>query len=448
MKKYLSTSFLFLAAVAIAAAFLSTARASDHIDGPQLANDHASDINDMYFFLDPNDNSQVVLVMTINPFLISSEIIGQAIFDHNIRYRFEIENTGDAQTDAFLDVRFTRSVGRETGPQTATVTLPNGQTFTAFTNVPSQGADSSNTQPPPLTVTTDSASGVSIFAGVSDDPFFLDNTAANRFVLSSVANPGNPNRAIFANRAGFNAKDGSDPNADNQGPAPRQGSNAGQNQGAGRDTYAGFSTLTIAVRAPAALLRGAPNKANLQGNLLGLNGVTQRQRFQIVQTHGQVVASGPFVTVDREGVPLVNNGLIPPSRKDEYNGSTPADDASGRFRADLITSINNFGTNAANRDMLLGMIQVNGDLVRMDLRVPNTGPGGGNNTNGGPANMGGRRLQDDVADATFTLLNNGAPLGDFVDRNDFIFGNLFPFVAPQVMPNPNGLNSKDTRLRL
>ncbi|MBA3770620.1 MAG: DUF4331 family protein, partial [Blastocatellia bacterium] len=62
--------------------------ASDHIDGPQLAHDHASDINDMYFFLDPNDNSRVVMVMTINPFLISSEIIGQAIFDHNLRYRF------------------------------------------------------------------------------------------------------------------------------------------------------------------------------------------------------------------------------------------------------------------------------------------------------------------------------------------------------------------------
>ena len=59
-------------------------RASDHIDGPQLANDHASDINDMYFFLDPNDNTKVVMIMTVNPFMISSEIIGQALFDHNL----------------------------------------------------------------------------------------------------------------------------------------------------------------------------------------------------------------------------------------------------------------------------------------------------------------------------------------------------------------------------
>ncbi|CAN5406145.1 hypothetical protein BH20VER3_BH20VER3_07550 [soil metagenome] len=449
MKKYILNLRSTLAAAAIAAIVASAPTyASDHIDGPQLAHDHASDINDMYFFVDSNDNSQVVMVMTINPFGISSEIIGQAIFDHNIRYRFEIENTGDARTDRFIDVTFTRGLGRETGPQTATVQLPTGQSFTALTNVPSQGDDVPDINPPALNVTTDPASGVSIFAGVSDDPFFLDNTAANRFVLSAGRNPGHPDTGIFPNRAGFNAPDGTDPDADNQGPAPFQGGTVGQNQGAGRDTYAGFSTLTIAVRVPAEMLRGAPTKANRQGHLLGLNGVTQRQRFQVVQNNGQVDGSGPYRNVDREGLPLVNNGLIPAERKDEYNASTPVDDANGKFRADLITSLNNFGTNATNRKILLNMIQRNGDLVRLDLRVPNSGPGGGNNPDGGAANMGGRRLQDDVADATFTLINNDEPLSDFVDRNDLAFGDLFPFVAPQVMPNPDGINNVDTRVRL
>lgn len=439
---------LFALVLTFALAFqltpLPTSNASDHIDGPQLANDHASDINDMWFFLDPNDNTRVVMIMTINPFLISSEIIGQAIFDHNLRYRFEIENTGDAQTDLNLDVRFTRGLGRETGPQTATVTLPNGQTFTALTNVPTQGADRLDREPPALNVTTNAASGVSIFAGVTDDPFFLDNTAANRFVLSSARNPGNPNRSVFAERAGFNAPDGSDPNADHQrsGLLPGQTRNQGLEQGPGRDTYSGFSTLTIAISVPVAMVRGS-------GFELGLNGVTQRQHNQSILANGQVgFTSGPFVTVDREGVPLVNNGLIPPARKDEYNGATPVDDASGRFRADITQSLRNFGTNDANIATLLNLIQVRGDILRLDIRVPNSGPGGGNNTNGGPANNGGRRLQDDVADATFTLINNGQPLGDFVDRNDFEFGNTFPFVAPQVMPNPNGNNSRDNRTRM
>ncbi len=418
--------------------------ASDHIDGPQLTNDHASDINDMWFFLDPNDNSRVVMIMTINPFLISSEIIGQAIFDHNLRYRFEIENTGNAEPDLFLDVRFNRGLGRETGAQTATITLPNGRTFTAPTNIPTQGADRLDREPPALNVTTDAISGASLFAGVTEDPFFLDNTAANRYVLSSVRNPGNPNREVFRNRAGFNAPDGSDPNSDHQraGQLPGQARNVGQDQGPGRDTYAGFSTLTIAVSVPVASVRGPV------GHELGLNGVTQRQQTQTVRTDGQVVGSGPFITVDREGVPLVNNGLIPPARKDEYNGAPTTADASGVFRADITQSLQNFGTNAANINTILNMIQVRGDILRLDFLIPNTGPGGGNNTNGGPANNGGRRLQDDVVDATFTLINNGVPLGDFVDRNDFEFGNTFPFVAPQVMPNPNGNNSRDTRIRL
>jgi hypothetical protein len=461
-------------------------KASDHIDGPQLANDHASDINDMYFFVDPNDNSRVVMVMTINPFLISSEIIGQAIFDHNLRYRFEIENTGDARPDRFIDVRFTRGLGRETAPQTALVTLPdgqsfdapvntsipnvvlpsvdilnvdtsrfdisalvNGENFIAMTNVPSQGDDTNDIEPPELPVTNDAASRVSFFAGITEDPFFLDNTAANRFVLSSVRNPGNPNREVFRNRAGFNAPDGSDPNADSQGPAPLQARNQGVNQGAGRDTYAGFNTLTIAVSVPAVLLRGLPRTfRNRFGNEIGLNGVTQRQRLQTVREDGQVSGSGDWVTVDREGNPLVVNGLIPPPRKDEYNGARTVDDESGRFRTDLIIALRNFGTNDEFTGRILNMIQERGDILRLNLRVPNNGPGGGNNPGGGAANMGGRRLQDDVADATFTLINNGQPLGDFVDRNEFLFGNTFPFVAPQIMPNPNGINSRDTRLRL
>lgn len=44
--------------------------ASDHIDAPTLAHDNGSDINDMYIFLDPNDNTRVVVIMNINPFLI------------------------------------------------------------------------------------------------------------------------------------------------------------------------------------------------------------------------------------------------------------------------------------------------------------------------------------------------------------------------------------------
>lgn len=384
-----------LIAAAVISAFLPApqAFASDHIDSPTLAQDHASDIGDTYAFLDPNDNSKVVLIMTTNPFIISAEAIGQAIFDHNVRYRFEIENTGNARPDLFVDVHYSKGVGR-LQPQTATINLPDGHSFTAPTTPASQ-----DDTPPELVVTRDPTSGVSFFAGAVDDPFFLDNTAANRFVLSSIANPGNPNRAVFADRAGPD--------------------------GIGRDTYAGFNVLVTAISVPAAMLNAQE---------IGVNAVTQRQRRQIVTTDGEVEGAGRWITVDRDGGPLVNNGLIPAPLKNEYNGAATQDDADGRFRADIIESLENFGTNDEFIEQILAAAVDRGDILRLTLDTPSQFPNG-------------RRLEDDVADAIFTLINNGQPLGDFVDGNEAPFSSEFPFFADPVQPNPLGIDNVDDRTR-
>ncbi len=84
-----------------------------------------------------------------------------------------------------------------------------------------------------------------------------------------------------------------------------------------------------------------------------------------------------------------------------------------------------------------------GDILRLDLTVPNKGAGGGNNKDGGYGKMGGRRLQDDVMDMTFTIVNNGKPLGDKVDRNEVAFRNQFPFVADPTQPFPPGSGADD-----
>jgi Domain of unknown function (DUF4331) len=385
--------------------------ASDHLDSPQVAQDRAADIGDMWAFLDPNDNSQVVLVMSTMNFLVSSEHFGMAIFDSNLRYRFEIENTGDAIPDAFVDVTYSPGLGRQT-PQTATITLPNGHSFTASTTIATQ--EPYTTVPPPDTgtapapvITTDPVTGAKFFAGAMDDPFFLDDTGANRLVASAMANPGHPDKTLL-------------------------------NQRGGRDTYAGFNVLLTVVEVPASLLKGT-------SNIIGINGVTQRQRNQVVTSTGTVVASGPWITVDREGTPLVNNGLIPPAMKNQYNAASTLDDANGMFKSALITSMNAFGTDAAHQTAILNVIQANGDILRLDLTVPNTGPGGGNNPSGGFGNMGGRRFQDDVVDAVFTMLNNGVHLGDDVNGNQVPFRDSFPFAHDPIQPFPAGVVDDQTR---
>lgn len=374
--------------------------ASDHIDSPSIAQDRGSDIADNWAFLDPNDNSMVVLVMSTQDFIVSGEHFGMPIFDHNIRYRFEIENTGDARPDGFVDVTYSKGLGRQM-PQTATIRLPNGQSFTAPTTISTQ-----EYRPPAPVVTTNRETGASFFGGNADDPFFLDDTGANRMVASSIMNPGRPNKSLLSERGG-------------------------------RDTYAGFNTLITAVRVPVAMLRG---KA---GNVIGINAVTQRRQTQQIKANGVVEGRGNWVTVDRDGGPLVNNGLIPAPRKDEYNAASTEDDAKGRFQADIVKSLKNLGTDNAHIAMLAKAAVEKGDILRLDLTVPNKGTGGGNNADGGFGKMGGRRLQDDVVDITFTIINNGVPLGDKVDRNEVAFRDQFPFVANPTQPFPPGSGADD-----
>jgi hypothetical protein len=57
--------------------------------------------------------------------------------------------------------------------------------------------------------------------------------------------------------------------------------------------------------------------------------------------------------------------------------------------------------------------------------------------------MGGRRLQDDVVDMVFTIINNGKPLGDKVNGNELAFNDRFPFVAKPHQPFPPGSGADD-----
>ncbi|MGI8470190.1 MAG: DUF4331 family protein, partial [Pyrinomonadaceae bacterium] len=177
--------------------------------------------------------------------------------------------------------------------------------------------------------------------------------------------------------------------------------------------------------------------------VIGINAVTQRRKTQKIKDDDVVEGDGDWVTIDRDGNPLVNNGLIPAPRKDEYNAATTEDDAKGRFKDDIIKSLKAFNTDDAHIAMLAKVAVEKGDILRLDLSVPNKGDGGGTNKDGGFGKMGGRRLQDDVVDGTFTIINNGKMLGDKVNGNDVPFRSQFPFVADPHQPSPPGSSLDD-----
>jgi uncharacterized protein DUF4331 len=394
-----SNKYLQGVATCCALFFFSSAAlyASNHLSSPTGAQDRGANISDHWAFLDPNDNTQLVLILSTQGFIVSSEHFGEVIFDNNLRYRFVITRGNETSSNTFIDVTYSPGLGRLT-TQTATISLPGGKIFTAPTTVADQ-----NYTAPPQVVTTDPTTGAQFFAGAAADPFFLDDTGANRLVASSLQNPGHPDFHLLGERKG-------------------------------RNTYAGFNTLITAVRIPVALVSGG-------SNVIGVYVETQRQAVQHVSQDGSYEnPEGAFRNINREGNPLVTNGLIPAFLKNAYQGSNPEEDAAGVFRQFLIQDLQNFGTSASNIATILDQIQVNGDILRINLTVPNTGPEGGNNPDGGFAHQGGRRLLDDVVDLTFTAIHNGIFATDFVDRPDKPLQNSFPFVALPYQPFRQGQN--------
>ena len=89
--------------------------ASNHLSSPAGAQDRGANIADHWAFLDPNDNSQLVLILSTQGFIVSSEHFGEVIFDNNIRYRFAITHDFDPRAVAFIDVTYSPGLGRWCG---------------------------------------------------------------------------------------------------------------------------------------------------------------------------------------------------------------------------------------------------------------------------------------------------------------------------------------------
>jgi len=370
--------------------------AADHAESTSVDGDPGADIADVYAFLDPNDNTRVILALDVEGFIVPSELLNLSFFSPDVMYSLEIENTGDAIADASIDITFSPQTSRG-APQTATIRLPNGKKFMAPTTV-----QTLNSTPNPFVVTTDPASGVSFFAGLTDDPFFFDIVGFNRFVGSVLA--GAPNAGHLSR---------------------------------GRDSFAGYNIHMITLSVPASMLRGSA------GNVIGVNGVTLRRKEARREDSGAVRTKGGWVQVDRMATPAVNTALIPFARKNAYNAASPEDDAAGMFAGDIVATLTALGTNATNIGILASVAVSNGDYLRLNLAQPNTGPGGGTSAGAGFPN--GRRPGDDVIDTLLFFIANQNPLGDNVNANDVSFGDVFPFFAPPHQPRASGVTDDGTR---
>lgn len=402
MTNVISVSALIIAVVLTP---LSTVRAADHAESTSVSSDVGADIADVFAFLDPKDNSKVILALTFEGFIVPGQAGNLGYFPPDILYRFEIENNGDAVADRYIDVSFSPQTSRS-APQTAKVIMSNRKGnrnppfFVNFT-APTTVGNTSRT-PPPFVVTTDPISQIRFFAGLTDDPFYFDSVGFGRFTASVLA--GTPNPSTL-NRA--------------------------------RDVFAGYNVHSIVLEVPAHFLRGSAD------NMIGVNSVTLRQRNSARQNNGQVINSGDYVQVDRFGVPAVNTVLIPFPRKNEYNAATPRDDANLVFADSIIATLTALGTSQSNIVILANIAVFKGDFLRLNLGTPNTSLGFGErittpNYTGFPN---GRRLGDDTVDTLMYFVTNQAVvMGENVNSNEVPLTDTFPYFGRPHQPLDSGVD--------
>jgi Domain of unknown function (DUF4331) len=354
--------------------------AADHGDAPFASVKRSADLNDLYVFLDPNDNDRVVVILTAVGFTVPSEAVNFSVFDHELTFDFQFETTFDARRDQRIQVRFSRKRTSGATPQTATITLPDGQRFQAPTT------SSNLTDVPPEPTITTLPGDIDFFAGSADDPFFFDIPGFNRFVASVLDGAADP--ALLER---------------------------------GRDSFAGYNTLAIAFSFPVSFF------GPLTEDTLGVS----------VAVRNRTVTDPRRRQIDRVATPGVNVAFVPLDLDDVQNRSSTVRNSTGRIPDAILATLDALGTNQAGIDILTDLIITNGDFVRVDTTIPNTGPGGGDNDGAGFPN--GRRPGDDVIDTTLFIVTNENP-DTSSDNADDVTGDFrrdeFPFLAPPIQPFP------------
>jgi Domain of unknown function (DUF4331) len=293
-------------------------------------------------------------------------------------------------------------------------------------------------------------SGVTVFAGTVDDPFYIDLGAAfdtfnfrpNNFFAGATSASGGVLPILSQ------TQDGND------------------SINYGVDMVSGYNVNSIAIQVPISMVtqNGKP--------VIGTWGTTSRLRMTVRPANPGASAPQPtdFVQVQRMGNPLINELIIGTGSKDTWSMTPPSQDAQfAPFALDpLLARVLNAAYGLAVPDPpradLLPLVQYSGpfagpgsspgpvaDLLRLDTSVPPTpmasrrrlGLLAGDNA-GFPN---GRRVSDDVTDVALRVVagvlcsasctSSGIPfsaatvplLGDGVNTNDVPYQESFPYVG-------------------
>jgi len=285
-------------------------------------------------------------------------------------------------------------------------------------------------------------SGIKVFAGTTDDAFWIDLGAtfdSLNFRATGFALPG----------------------------VLMEAQEADDTRNFASDAVSGYNVNSIAIEVPISMLTRTGTKvaATNPAATIGTWGVTSRQRVRVLPgTPGRETQNqGPWVQIQRMGNPLFNELIIGTGSKDKFSMSEPKDDAQfASFALDpllarVLNAVYGIPVPDAPRTDLLPLVQYVppiaapgttagpvADLLRLNTGVAPTAASArkrmGLLAGDGAGFPNGRRVSDDVTDisarAVAGILAGGAfagfpynRIGDGVNVNDEPYLETFPYLG-------------------
>ncbi|HET7452887.1 MAG TPA: DUF4331 domain-containing protein [Thermoanaerobaculia bacterium] len=325
-----------LALAAAAALSLSVPRSalgSSHSEAPLISLDPSVDNADVYFFLDPGNPGNAVLLATFNGLSNPASGPNYKSFAENARYDLHVDSDGDGVEDVTYRFEFTNHRRTDetflynTGP-IASVSDPNLNVYQTYTVTKIFGPSAHPAE-----------SRTSVVGGGDTAPFY---TVPWNIGPKSYPNNGYGKIADGIYETVDGAKVAAGPRADpffvdlgmifdlvNLDAPGRPGVGLG-NHGGGKNTLNGFNVMAIMLEVPVKNLTKThrlPTSASDPEAILGMWSSASRRSMRVLNGDGTTTESGDWVQVSRLGEPLVNEVLITLGDKDRWNASEPKDDA-------------------------------------------------------------------------------------------------------------------------
>jgi hypothetical protein len=464
--------------------------ASNHREAPITALDHKADITDIYAFRSygPGATDKVTLILCVDPFLEPANGPSYFPFDPDLLYEIKVDNNNDAVADIVFQFRFQTeqrlpnlfqvyagSNGGALAPANSPPPVPPGTLIvppriTSFSSPGLGMRQSYRVQMIKGGVTTDLSGPASLFAvPVNSGPRTMDYDALFNAGTYSLAN----NVRVFAGTTddAFWIDLGGSFDTLNTSKAPPVLSAAedAANVNLASDTVSGYAVNSIAIEVPIAMLTrtGAIEPATSTAATIGVWATTSRPRLTVRRSPMPAQSSGGYLQVQRMGNPLINELLVGTGFKDRFSMDQPKNDSqfASFFLDPALARVVNALTAGAvaipkpPRVDLLPVVTYAppiaaagtpagpvADLLRLNTGVSPTAPASQNRLGllgGDPAGFpNGRRVGDDVTDITLRLVVGGvlagppfstsplnSRLGDGVNVNDAPYRTSFPYLG-------------------